>query len=228
MKKCFLPILVVIFSGLVLAGDPPPAGDSPVAVIMKTVKNVTLKKSSGDWGMAKVGIPLATNDEIKTGEKSLALVKFTDNSILRIRENSALKIYADKNKGDLSKNTYLDKGKVGFNVSKQENEEFKFTTPTMVASIRGTEGFLAVGDDGNSLLVCTEGSIDVTATQGLKESGTVNGGNYAVIGNDGNVQGGQITPQMQNDNENLRKQTIKRLIIQTDEGELIIEYLGDE
>jgi hypothetical protein len=175
-----------------------------------------------------VWIPLATNDEIKTGDKSLALIKFTDNSILRIRENSNLKLYADKNKGDLSKNTYIDKGKIGFNVSKQDNEEFKFTTPTMVASIRGTEGYLNVGDDGATLLVCTEGSIDVTATQGNKESGTVSGGTFAVIGNDGTVQGGQITEEMQNDNTNIKKQVIKRIILQTPEGEIIIEYLGDE
>ncbi|MCE1190357.1 MAG: FecR family protein [Ignavibacteria bacterium] len=222
MKNYLLLILFLLPFTLLLAGDP------PVAIVMKTIKDVSVKKDKAGWENAKIGIPLSTNDEIKTGDKSLALIKFTDNSILRVKENSALRIYADKNKGDLSKNTYIDKGKVGFNVSKQQNEEFKFTTPTMVASIRGTGGYFDVGQDGNTLLVCTEGSINVQATQGVKETTELKSGNFAQVGQQGNITTGTNTQQMLKENNNLKQTNLKRLILKTNEGDLIIEYLGEE
>lgn len=196
MKSTFKLLIILIASFQLFAGEPQQPGDSPVAIVMKTIKEVSFKKDKANWVEAKAGIPLATNDEIKTGDKSLALIKFTDNSILRVRENSSLKIYADKKQGDLSKNTYIDKGKVGFNVTKQQNEEFKFTTPTMVASIRGTDGYFDVGEDGNTLLVCNEGQIEVQATQGEKQSGTVSGGNFVQVNENGSIKSGANTPQM--------------------------------
>lgn len=227
MKSKYLILLIALFSFSLFANENSKP-DAPVAVLMKIIKDVSFKKGSTNWGNAKIGTPLSTNDEVKTGDKSLALIKFTDNSIIRVRENSSLKIYADKNNNQLSKNTYIDKGKVGFNVSKQENEEFRFTTPTMVASIRGTEGYIGVGDDGFSLLVCIEGSIDVSGTVGQKESGKVVAGTYAIIGATGTLQQGTVTIQMQNENTNAKKSNIKKLVIKTDQGDIIIEYLAGD
>ena len=151
MKKIYFPLvtlMIVVFAAINFAGEnPSPA--SPIAIVMKVVKDVSFKKVDGDWTTIKIGQALSTGDEIKTGAKSLALVKFTDNSILRVRENCSIKIYADKNDKQISKNTYIGKGGVNFEVAKQQqNEEFQFTTPTMVASIRGTKGFFQVGDEG--------------------------------------------------------------------------------
>jgi len=103
MKKILTILLAALFSITVSAGggENPPA-DSPVAIMMKVVKDVTLKKAEADWSSVKIGAALSTNDEIKTGSQSLALIKFTDNSILRVRENSTLKIYADKANKEIS------------------------------------------------------------------------------------------------------------------------------
>lgn len=221
-----LAVLFVLISWNLFSADPP-KGDSPVAIIMKVINEVTTKKGDNAWAAAKTGAPLSSNDEIRTGDKSLALVKFTDNSLIRVRENSLLKIQADKDKGQLSKNTIIDKGKVGFNVSKQENEEFRFTTPTMVASIRGTEGYIGVSNDGTSLLVCVEGNIDIRATQGQKQSGNVPAGTYASIGSDGSITSGGITQQQSDENKDIKRTNTKRLIIKTNKGDLIIEYLGN-
>lgn len=221
-KLIFL-ISVVAFS--VFAGEHP-GGDIPVAVIMKAINEVNFKKGSAKWGNAKVGQQLATNDEVKTGDKSLALIKFTDNSLIRVRENSNVKIYAEKNKDQLSKNTYIDKGKVGFDVSKQEEEEFRFTTPTMVASIRGTGGYFKV-DGEETLLFCSEGSIDVKATLGVRDSGTVLSGTYASVSNSGTINLGQGTEQMKTENQNLKKINAKKFVIKTTIGEVTIEYLDE-
>lgn len=229
MKKILILSIALLFTVTIMAGggETPPA-DSPVAIMMKVVKDVTFKRASADWSTAKIGAALSTNDEIKTGSQSLALIKFTDNSILRVRENSTLKIYADKTDKDISKNTYIDKGKVGFQVNRQGNEEFKFTTPTMVASIRGTEGILEIGDFG-TLFALLSGSANIQATQGERQSGTVTSGFYVTVSNNGQItlnpvaNNQQIQNQLQNNNN--QQPPPKRLIIKTNIGDIIIEYL---
>lgn len=231
MKKNLLIAICILFTGAIFAGGgETPSPDSPVAIMMKVVKDVTFKKASADWSAAKIGAALSTNDEIKTGSQSLALIKFTDNSILRVKENSTLKIYADKTDKDISKNTYVDKGKVGFQVNRQGNEEFKFTTPTMVASIRGTEGILNVGD-GETMFALSSGSANIQATQGERQSGTVTSGFYVTVSNNGQINLNPVSnnQQLQNQlqNNNNQQPQPKRLIIKTNVGDIIIEYLDE-
>lgn len=229
MKKIYFPLvalMIVVFAATNFAGEnPSPA--SPIAIVMKVVKDVSFKKVDGDWTTIKIGQALSTGDEIKTGAKSLALVKFTDNSILRVRENCSIKIYADKNDKVISKNTYIGKGGVNFEVAKQQqNEEFQFTTPTMVASIRGTKGFFQVGDDG-TVLVLEEGTIDYKSLIGEQIKGNVRGGNSVVFTNDGQVTVANISPEQQRQLEDSKKTNTKKIIIKTNQGDLIIEYLEE-
>jgi hypothetical protein len=226
MKRLILTLLVSVLalSGQVFAGGKV-ANDAPVAIIMKVIKDVSIKKGTGNWVPAKMGLPLSSTDEIKTGDKSLALIKFTDNSILRVRENSTLKIFADKNKGNLSKNTYIDQGKVGFHVTKQQNEEFKFTTPTMVASIRGTSGEFVVFSD-STLLILGEGIVDILARKGPGGSGTIHAGEHMTVDSQGNIVLYTNTEKEKDELGNSEKSNIKRLVIKTNQGDLIIEYLS--
>ncbi len=229
MKKINFPLLAIILVAFVatnFAGKNPPP-ESPIAIVMKVVKDVNFKKVDGDWTTTKIGQALSTGDEIKTGAKSLALVKFTDNSILRVRENCSIKIYADKNDKKISKNTYIEKGGVNFEVTKQQqNEEFQFTTPTMVASIRGTKGFLQVGDDG-TVLVLEEGSIDYKSLIGEQMKGNVTGGNSVIFYNNGQVTVETISPDQLKQLEDSKKTNTKKIIIKTNQGDLIIEYLEE-
>jgi len=227
MKQSIVLVLAITIAyiGTLSAGGKVKS-EVPVAIVMKVIKDVNVKKASGNWANAKIGIPLSSNDEIKTGDKSLVLIKFTDNSILRVRENSTLKIYADKNKGSISKNTYIDQGKVGFHVTKQQDEEFKFTTPTMVASIRGTSGEFEVFSD-STLLILGEGSVDINALKGLRGSGTIHGGEHMLVDNQGNINLYKNAEHETKELGNSERTNIKRLIIKTNEGDLVIEYLGD-
>jgi len=228
MKKInflFVVIILVAFGATNFAATP--RGESPIAIVMKIVKDVNFKKVDGNWNTTKIGQPLSTGDEIKTGAKSLALVKFTDNSILRVRENCSIKIYADKNDKQISKNTYIEKGGVNFEVTKQQqNEEFQFTTPTMVASIRGTKGFLQVGDEG-TILILEEGAIDYKSLVGEQTKGNVTGGNSVIFYNTGQVTVATISPDQQKQLENSKKTNTKKIIIKTNQGDMIIEYLEE-
>jgi hypothetical protein len=203
--------------------------DTPVALVKKIVIDVTYRKGDSDWTMAKTGLPLNDGDQVKTGPKSLALILFTDNSgLLRVRENAILNIYGKTDNKKLNKNTLLTKGTIGFEVNKQEDEEFKFTTPTAVASIRGTEGSLEVDDDNTTIIRLDKGKLDFEASKGDKKSGSLTEGNTAKIDNLGNIS---ITPQTQadkNKNNSIKNTNTKKVKIKTKFGEVEIEYYSSE
>jgi len=214
------------FIGFTSDENLPPTGDTPVALVKKIVKNVTYKKAGqSDWELAKTGDPLFDQGQVKTGSKSLALVLFTDGSgLLRVRENAVLNIYGKRNDKQLDKNTYIDKGLIGFEVNKQENAEFKFTTPTAVASIRGTLGFIEVGSDSSTTISLEKGSVEFQSTRGNKGSGTVTGGNTAKIDLLGNVNLNSATEEDKNKNSTTKQLTTKKVKIKTPQGDIEIEY----
>lgn len=126
-----------------------------VALVKKTVNDVKKKAPESDWEKANIGTPLMGEDQVSTGKKSFALVKFSaDNSIVRVREQSLLTVKGEGPRQSLIKEVYLDKGGVGFNVTKQrQNQEFRLTSPTSVASIRGTRGKWSRGEHADTLIV---------------------------------------------------------------------------
>jgi len=78
---------------------------------------------------------------VRTAEKSLALIKFSDESKVAVREKSVITIQGEvEGRQILNRNVYIERGRAVFNIRKQETEQFRFTSPISVASIRGTEG----------------------------------------------------------------------------------------
>lgn len=222
----FVFCVTCIFAGTnILSVD-----DTPIALIKKIIKDVTYRNDdASDWEIAKTGIPLADGQEVKTGFKSLALILFTDGSgLLRVRENSILHIYGEKEDDRVSKNTFIQKGKLGFEINKQENEEFKFTTPTVVASIRGTSGYFDIEGDSSTTVVCETGLIELQASAGLKQSGSLSAGNAANINKNGEINFGTITNDQQDQLDQTKKTKTKKIKIDTKNGVIEIEYLQDE
>lgn len=205
--------------------------DSPVALVKKIVKDVTYKKTSeqSDWEIAKTGIPLNDGGEVKTGDKSLALILFTDGSgLLRVRENSILNIYGEKSAKKMNKNTFIQKGLIGFDVNKQgEDEEFKFTTPTVVASIRGTDGFLEFSDDSTFTMSLDNGSASLNFTGQGGGEGSLNGGNTVIITSNGEFQYREQSDDDKNKSDNTKYGT-KKINIRTPQGDVGIEFYGPQ
>ena len=198
--------------------------NSSIGLVTKIVNKVTLFRDQKPED-CKTGKTLVTGDKLETGDRSLAIVKFLDNSLLKVQEKSALIIYADKNNKELNKNTHIDKGTVGFKVTKQENEEFKFSTPTMVASIRGTEGFFDVNDNGSTFLAVANGTVEIEAKSGSRESGVVQGGYYVEVSEDGKIEVKENDENINKKLENVQKVSTKTIKIKTSAGDIIIEYL---
>ncbi|MGE5313973.1 MAG: FecR domain-containing protein [Acidobacteriota bacterium] len=151
------------------------AGNGPVAAMHKPVGTVDCS-IDGTWKKAVPAMPLYSGNIVRTQENSFAIVKFLENSIIRVQEKSEVEIRGTKTDDkEFSKNVHLRTGTVGFNVKKRPNEKFEFSTPTSVASIRGTEGALMSGSDSTDLLVLQSGSVLFT-NNFSNQSVTVNGG----------------------------------------------------
>ncbi len=136
--------------------------NASVAVVSKVILDVQHKELNREWEKAQRGETLASGDRVKTGEKSIAVVKFKDNSLVRVRERSELTVTGESKNASFSKSVNVEKGVVGFNIQKQKaDEEFRFTSPTSVASIRGTGGQFAA-DALSDTLVVIEGAVRFT------------------------------------------------------------------
>ena len=131
--------------------------NASIAVVTKTILEVMKKSASNNWTNAEKGDMLVGGDQIKTGKKSLAVVKFKDNSIIRLHEHSELTVNGEGTPGAIIKSALLTSGSIGFDIKKQENAQFRLTSPTSVASIRGTMGKWSRGDT----LVVTKGLVNL-------------------------------------------------------------------
>ena len=176
--------------------------NSTVSLITKTIQIVTKKTPPQDWAKALKGDALISGDQVQTGQKSLAVVKFADNSIIRVRELSLLTISGQSGEpGALSKTVQLNGGTFGFDVKKQkQNEQFRLTSPTSVASIRGTKGKLS-GGQGNDTLVVSEGLVNFKNNVSNKDV-DVPAGYIGFSNQDGTVTSRKATDQELADADN--------------------------
>jgi hypothetical protein len=111
-----------------------------VAIVIKVKGDVKFQRGgSASSQEIKRGLRLQDGDKIKTGKKSYAAIRFIDDaSLLRIRSNSTCRIDGKKEKNQVIKNVYLEVGAIWARVTQQRGK-FQVTTPTSVASVKGTE-----------------------------------------------------------------------------------------
>jgi hypothetical protein len=221
MKKLILLLALVPF---IFSSESKGQNNSPVALVKKIIKDVTFKKSSeSDWDVAKTGTPLLDGGQVKTGTKSLALVLFTEGSLLRVRENSILNIYGSKEGNKVSRNTVIAKGTLGFDVKKQGDDEFKFTTPTAVASIRGTDGLIFC-DSTVTRVFLENGELYIESTTDPTKNGRIVGGEKISMDQEGNIVKTELTEEEKNIINQAKTQSTKKVIIKTAHGDVEIEY----
>jgi len=156
----FKSLLLILISSCLLLTIVSDADHISLAVIKKVLNDVKKKPAEGNFAQVSTGDIVFASDQIQTGKRSLALLKFSDGSIVRLREQSLLTINGEGQKGSMIKEQYLLRGSVGFDVQKQKADQFRLTSPTSVASIRGTKGKWS-GGQGHDTLVVTEGLVNL-------------------------------------------------------------------
>lgn len=164
MKRS-LPLFIIIIIAALLAAPAWNFQDKkPIAAyIMKVVNNVERRSSSTTgWTKALLLSELKAGYEVRTQDKSFAMIKFADDSKVAVREKSIITISGEVQGGKiLNRDVYIERGRTSFEIKKQQTEQFRFTSPISVASIRGTEGGTGF-DPGSSLA-------DITIITGIAE-----------------------------------------------------------
>ncbi len=143
--------LFVFVSSLAFKASAP----SNVALFWIIKNSVEKKQSNQDWQNAKKGELIYGGDLVRTQKESFALIKFNDASTLRLGPNAEVQVYGENNPSSAN----VSSGDVDFTMTKRKTKPFEFTTPTSVASIRGTQGLLVVQLDGTDFLTILEGLV---------------------------------------------------------------------
>jgi hypothetical protein len=143
MNRSFVLVVIVIVAALLAAPAWNFQEKKPIAAyIIKVVKDVERRSSAAaGWSKAVLLSELKSGYEVRTQDKSFAMIKFADESTVRLREKSIITIQGEVSGSKiLRRDVFIERGRAVFNIKKQETEQFRFTSPISVASIRGTEG----------------------------------------------------------------------------------------
>jgi len=97
------------------------------------------------------GMTINTGDTIMTGERSLAIISFSRGSMVKLRQNTRLKVMGEIEAGRESPSLFLQSGSVFSKILRRNpGESYRVRTNTVVASVRGTEFFFSFGKGVNS------------------------------------------------------------------------------
>ncbi len=120
-----------------------------------------MKKGGSNWENCKKGTPIFLGDKLKTNDKGISKILFIDDqSVLKIRSNSEIEFLGDKTNGKVAKDVFMSAGEILVKVIKGKNTDFKVSTPTSVASVKGTE-FWAIHSDGTTTVIGLSGIVEL-------------------------------------------------------------------
>lgn len=158
MKKNHVVLIVLVAALLVMspAWAPQDGKRDIQAVLVRVINNVESKAPTKGWTNAINYQQLKAGYEVRTQAKSVAVIKFVDNSKLVVRERSIAEIKGEvQGKQILDRQVHMTKGNIKFEVTKGPKEQFRFTSPISVASIRGTSGLWGQGDSTSAYVMLT-------------------------------------------------------------------------
>lgn len=133
----------------------------PAATLIVDSGTVQIKHGSGLWENAANGMELKTNDHVKTLENSKASIIFFDSNIMRLDQNSEVSISSLVRQTSVS--FEQSAGNTWSKISKASGvEEYAVSTPTTVATVRGTGFAIKVLGKNTSVLVGS-GKVNVSS-----------------------------------------------------------------
>ncbi len=191
MNARFVICIVLCLIAMLAVGMRP--ASTPMALVMKAIPEVLKQNAGADWTPAVKSDQLSGGDKLRTGDKGLAILKFLDKSIVRVRERSEVTLLTGQGITPATKVIDLRQGVIGFDVRKQVNEQFRFTSPTSVASIRGTRGKFT-DRQNNDTLVVVEGLVNLK-NQVSNNDRDIPAGFIGFSGADGSLSSRRATPE---------------------------------
>jgi len=108
-----------------------------LAIVIKAKGSVTIE-TNGKQKKVKRGTRIYHDDLIKTKKKSYVAMRFLDDkSLVRVRQNSAFKVRGKREGNTIAKSIDMEIGNIFASITKQKSK-FRVSTPTSVASVKGT------------------------------------------------------------------------------------------
>lgn len=150
-----LLLLVVMISGTLLAEN--------IAVVIRARGDVRVTPANAVKStQVRKGQVLKAGDKLQTGENSFCAIKFLDDrSLLRIKQKSSCTIEGKRKEKAIEKNILAEVGSFFLSLFRQK-ENLKVTTPTSVASVKGTKFWVVQPQPlGPTRYVCTEGLVEI-------------------------------------------------------------------
>ncbi len=133
------------------------------AVATFIVGNVTIERPGEGARKVNYKDELRKGDVISTGPGSLFAFQLGEKSVIKIQENSTLKMNAVFENGRNS--LHLENGKVFTTVKKLDKvDSVSISTRTSLAAVRGTD-FSVAYDQGKSVVAVNEGTVKVRAVE---------------------------------------------------------------
>ena len=159
-KRTFFTVVIILFLSLI-ASSTFTANDY-VAVVIKARGHVRLfPKGRSKSLRVQKGQLLRDGDRLETRSASFCAIKFLDDkSLLRIKENSSCTIEGKKKEERIEKNIFVEVGTFFASIFKQRGR-FLVTTPTSVASVKGTKFWTIQQPSGPTTYIGIEGLIDI-------------------------------------------------------------------
>jgi hypothetical protein len=140
------------------------SANAKVVAAISTMKGLVMVKPVGSrkYIPAYKGQMLKNGEWVKTKDRVFVAIVFLDGSNIKIQQKTEVKITSYRMTAkDLKTNLEMSKGQAWSNVADQgAGGEFTITTPTAVASVKGTEFDLAFDEDsGESILTVLSGEV---------------------------------------------------------------------
>jgi hypothetical protein len=160
-------LVIILLTGLFVWSSIPGLAADPVAVLIKVKGDVRIKQEGAAANQkALVGAQILSGTQIQTADNSFVALKFIDDgSLVRIRANSNCTISGKKDKTSVSKNLYVEAGAIFSKITKQKGK-YQVSTPTSVATVKGTIFWTVQKLRGETNYYGEEGIIELSNDQG--------------------------------------------------------------
>lgn len=150
------------FLGLVLLLAIFNSAAKPAATVVGITGNVDWKPGENEaWNAAKLEQVLDEGQHVKTGRRSRTALLFTDNSQMRLNQNSLLIVKSVLDDQGQSTRFRLNQGRAWVK-SKNIPDKLLMETPSSVAAIRGTDWDIEVTDTGTTRLTVLHGEVELS------------------------------------------------------------------
>jgi hypothetical protein len=153
-----------------LAASPLWAADQACQLV-KIEKHVDVQLKGGAWTAATVPMELGAGDQIHTGFKATATLKFPDGTLVTVKPMTMMRVQrVEQNGNTVSSKLLLRMGEVKASVgdSATLGSDFQVQTATCTASVRGTE-IDSIGYNpavGTTVAMGNEGALQVSTAVG--------------------------------------------------------------